>query len=294
MLHRLYHLLHDGQQPGFIDAEIAMLLDVLNLKIGTEHDLSEIMEQMCECLLKSPDLEESRRHFRVTQKTSLESLQACNCTEGRGIHVTNTTNHTAVYSSALQTSSLEMSLHIQELTCSLQSAVEEVDLEYKCETCNTFLMHWRATRSDVVIGHQFLWRLHREGLSHTCRVVMQPTEVISSRTFWITGVGEYLGHHYMAYIREVCDGSDTMTASDEVLDVYQNVPKSLQRRSCYKNCNIIRLSLSRSPGRDCLLCGRRVTQAPGYERCREYISEFLADFIKQFAEDAASNVRSLI
>jgi hypothetical protein len=60
ILKRLFHLMHAHGSADDIQENVATLLGLLQLQVGSEHDTAEVLERLCESLLKLPALQEQK------------------------------------------------------------------------------------------------------------------------------------------------------------------------------------------------------------------------------------------
>lgn len=137
--------------------------------------------RLYECILKQPLWHQEKMEFTLRQKTTLQSLQACQCRANHGVHSKTTTDYTAFFSSRLDVAASGSCSDIDELKVALEARTEEVVLERRCEDCAVFLMQWRRDCAEAVFGQEFIWRLNRDHVSQRSRCKLRPSVSICGR-----------------------------------------------------------------------------------------------------------------
>jgi len=229
LLQRLFRLVRGRAEADRIDEAVVALLGLLGLPIGTEHDATEVLERLYECILRQALWHERKVAFTLRQTTHLQSLQACQCVANRGVHVKSTTDYTAVFSSRLDEAASAGCVDLDDLKMALEARSEEVVLERRCEDCGVFLMQWRRDHGGAVIGREFIWRLNRDHVAQRSRCILRPCVNICGRRFRITGVGEYIGRHYIAYIYQ---NRRWLKYDDSSQEILRCMPDRLETTAC--------------------------------------------------------------
>ena len=144
-------------------ASMSALVERLELSIGDDHDMDEILYRLCTDLPSVKTFREQCLEFTFTQVVGTSSVSPCLCSDNNGAHVKQEVAGGMIYWSQLSRACGGHDFDLAQMRTEFGNSDTIVHLDrdntWKYETCHIQWQQQRLERERATLGMQLYWRV---------------------------------------------------------------------------------------------------------------------------------------